>query len=95
MRTSGTGAGEPAGHRLQLSYFLFRAPEGGRKTRLDGEVHWEEHLLSRAGMSTDRDGTDDDLSEGGFHMHFPLAPERPESHSTRGQASSPRPAEAD
>jgi hypothetical protein len=84
MRASGTGAGEPAGHRLQLSYFLFLAPEGGGKTRLGGEVRREEQLLSRAGMSTDRDGSDEDLSEGGFHMPFPLAPTRPESHGTRG-----------
>jgi hypothetical protein len=91
MRTSGTGAGEPAGHRLQLSYFYFQAPEGGGKTRLGGEVRREEQLLPPAGMSTDRDGTDEDLSEGVFHMPFPLAPARPESHDTRGQARSPRP----
>jgi hypothetical protein len=95
MRTFGTGAGEPAGHRRQLSYFLFPAPEGGGNTRLGGEVRQEEQLLSRAGMSTDRDGTDEDLSEGGFHLPFPLAPARPESHGTRGEASSPRPAQAD
>jgi hypothetical protein len=84
MRTSGMGAGEPAGHRLQLSYILFPAPEGGGKTRLGGEVRREEQLLPREGMSTDRDGTDEDLSEGVFHMHFALAPARPESHGTRG-----------
>jgi hypothetical protein len=95
MRTSGTGAGEPAGHRLQLSYSLFLAPEVGGKTRLGGEVHREEHLLPRAGMSTDRDGTDEDLSEGVFHVPFSLAPARPESHGTRGQARSPRLAQAD
>jgi hypothetical protein len=66
MRTSGTGEGEPVGHRMQLSYFLFPAPEGGGKTRLGGEVRREEQLLSRAGMSTDRDGNDEDLSEGVF-----------------------------
>jgi hypothetical protein len=94
-RTSGTGAGEPAGHRLQLSYFLFPAPEGGGKTRLGGEVRREEQLLPQAGMSTDRDGTDEDMSEGFFHMPSPLAPARPESHGTRGKASSRRPAQAD
>jgi hypothetical protein len=94
MRTSGTGGGEPAGHRLRLSYFLFPAPERGGKTRLGGEVRREEHLLPRAGMSTDRDGTDEDMSEGVFHMPFPLAPARPESHGTRGQARLPRPAQA-
>jgi hypothetical protein len=94
MRTYGTGAVEPAGHRLQLSYFLFLAPEGGEKTRLGGEVRREEQLLPRAGMSTDRDGTDEDMSEGVFHMPSPLAPARPESHGTRGQAGSPRPAQA-
>jgi hypothetical protein len=87
-RTSGTGARVPAEHRQQLSYFLFLAPEGGGKTRLGGEVRNEEHLLPRAGMSTDRDGTDEDLSEGIFHMLVPLAPARPESHGTRGQARS-------
>jgi hypothetical protein len=78
LRISGTGAGVPAGHRMQLNYFLFPAPEGGGKTRLGGEVRREEQLLSRAGMSTDRGGTDEDLSEGVFHMPFPLAPARPE-----------------
>jgi hypothetical protein len=66
MRSSGTGAGEPAGHRLQLSYFLFPAPEGRGNTRLGGEVRREEQLLYRAGMSTARDGTDEVLSEGVF-----------------------------
>jgi hypothetical protein len=94
MRTSGTRAREPAGHRLQLGYFLLSAPEGGVKTRLGSEVRREEQLLSRLGMSTDRDGTDEDLSEGVFHMPFPLAMARPESHGTRGQTSSPRPAQA-
>jgi hypothetical protein len=95
MRTFDTGAGEPAGHRLHLSYFLFPAPEGGGKTQLGGEVRREEQLLPRAGKSKDRDGTDEDLSEGVFHMPFPLAPARPESHSSRGHARSPRPAHAD
>jgi hypothetical protein len=66
MRTSGTGAGEPTGHRLQLSYVLFPASEGGGKTRLGGEVRQEEQLLPRAGKSTDRDGTDENLCEGFF-----------------------------
>jgi hypothetical protein len=95
MRKLDTVAGEPVGHRLQLSYFLFPAPEGGGKTRLGGEVRREEQLLPRTGTSTDRDGTDEDMSEGVFHMPFSLAPARPESHSTRGQARSPRPAHAD
>jgi hypothetical protein len=95
MRKSGTGAGEPAGHRLQLSYLLFPSPQGGGKIRLGGKVRREEQLLPRAEKSTDRDGTDEDLSEGFFHMPFPLAPARPESHGTRGQARSPRRAHAD
>jgi hypothetical protein len=51
MSTSGTGVGELAGHRLQLSYFLFPYPEGGGKTRLGGELRREEQLLPRAGKS--------------------------------------------
>jgi hypothetical protein len=73
MKISGTGAGEPTGHRLQPSYFLFRAPEGGEKTRLGGELRREEQLISRTGMCMDRVGTVDDLSEGGFHLPFPLS----------------------
>jgi hypothetical protein len=95
MRKSGTEKGEPAGHRLQLSYLLFAVPEGGGKTRLGGEVRREEHLLRRARKSKDRDGTDEERSEGVFHTPFPLAPARPESHGTRGQARSSRPAHAD
>jgi hypothetical protein len=95
LRKSGTGAGEPAGHRMQLSYLLFPTLEGGGKTRLGGEVRREEYLLPRAGKSTDRDGTGEDLSEGVFHMPFPLAPARPESHGTRGHERSPRPAQAE
>jgi hypothetical protein len=70
MRTFGRGAREPGGHLPKLSYFLFTAPEGG-KTRLGGELRREEQLLPRAGMSTDRDGTDDDLSKGVFHLPSP------------------------
>jgi hypothetical protein len=95
MRQFGSGAGEPAGHRLQLSYLLVPSPEGGGKTWLGGEVRREEQLLPRAGKSTDRDGADEDMSEAFFHMPFPLAPARPESHGTQGQARSPRPAHAD
>jgi hypothetical protein len=85
MRKSGTEAGELAGHCLQLSYLLFLAPGGGGKTRLGGEVRREEHLLPRARKSKDRDGTDEEPSEGFFHMPFPLlAPARPESHGTQG-----------
>jgi hypothetical protein len=84
MRTYGTGAREPAGHHMQLTYFLFPSPEGGGKTRLVGEVRREEQLLSGAGMSTDRDGTDEDLSEGFFHMPFPP------SSGTTGVARHPR-----
>jgi hypothetical protein len=44
MRIYGTGAREPAGHRLQPSYFLLPTPEGGEKTRLGGELRREEQL---------------------------------------------------
>jgi hypothetical protein len=84
MRIYGTGAGEPAGHRVQPSYFLFPTSEGGEKTRLGGELGLEEQLLPRAGMSTDRDGTDNDLSEGVFQMSFPP------SSGTTGVAQEPR-----
>jgi hypothetical protein len=96
MRKSGSEAGEPAIHRLQPSYFLFSAPEGGEKTRLGGALVRDEQLIPRAGLSTDRDGTDDDLSEGVFSPAFPpLAPARPESHKSRGQAGSTRPAQVE
>jgi hypothetical protein len=95
MRIYGTGVGELAGHRLQPSYFLFPTPEGGEETRLGGELRREEQLLPRAGVSTDRDGTVDDLSEGGFSVPFSLAPARPESHISRGQAGPPRPPQFD
>jgi hypothetical protein len=83
MRKFGSEARKPAGHRLQPSYFLFSAPEGGEKTRLGGAPRREEQLIHRAGLSTDRDGTDDDLSRGFFHLPS-LAPARPESHRSRG-----------
>jgi hypothetical protein len=35
-------------------------------------------------MSTDRDRTVDDMSEGGFHVPFPIAPARPEWRSRIG-----------
>jgi hypothetical protein len=79
-----TGAGEPAGHRLQPSYFLFPSLEGGGKTRLGGELRREEQLLIRTGMCTDRDGTVDDMSEGVLTCLSPLAPARPESHMSTG-----------
>jgi hypothetical protein len=69
---------------VQPSYFLFSAPEGGGKTRLGSELRREEQLLPRAGMSTDRDGTDDDLSHGVFHLPFPP------SSGTTGVAQEPR-----
>jgi hypothetical protein len=78
MRISCSEAGEPVGHHLHASYFLFSAPEGGEKTRR------EEQLIPRAGLSTDRDGTDDDQSEGGFHPPFPLG------SGTTGVAQEPR-----
>jgi hypothetical protein len=68
---SGSEAGELAGHLLQPSYFLFSAPEGGEETRLGGALRREEQLITRAGMSIDREATDDDLSEGGFSPAFP------------------------
>jgi hypothetical protein len=84
MRKSGSEAGEPAGHRMQPSYFLFLAPEGGEKTRLGGALRREEQPIPRAGMSTDRDGTNDDLSEGVFSPAFPP------SSGTTGVAQEPR-----
>jgi hypothetical protein len=84
MKISGTGAREPTGHRLQPSYFLFLTPEGEEKTRLGGELRREEQLLPRAGKSTDLVGTDDDLSEGVFHL--PFLP----SSGTTGVAQEPR-----
>ena len=71
MRKSGSGAGEPAGHRLQPGFFLLPAPAGGEKARLGGELRREERLIPRAGLSTDQGGTDDDLCEGGFSPAFP------------------------
>jgi hypothetical protein len=69
---TGSGAGEPAGHRmLHSSYFLFSAPEGGENTRLGGELRREERLIPRAGLSTDRGGADDDLCEGGASPAIP------------------------
>jgi hypothetical protein len=56
---------------MQPNYFLFLASEGGEKTRLGGELRREELLLPRAKMRTDRDGTVDDMSEGGFSHAFP------------------------
>jgi hypothetical protein len=56
---------------MELRNFLFQSPEGGEKTRLVGEPRREEKLLPLAGMSTDRDGTVDDMSEGDPHLPFP------------------------
>ena len=70
MRKSGSETAEPAGHRLHPIFF-FSAPEGGEKTRLGGALRREEQLIPRAGLSTNRDETDDDLSEGGFAPVFP------------------------
>jgi hypothetical protein len=71
MRKSGTGRGEPAGHRMRPSYYLFPTPEGGEKTRLGGELRREEQLLSRTGMCMDRVGTVVDLSEEFFRPPSP------------------------
>jgi hypothetical protein len=71
MRKSGSGAGEPAGHRLWPSYFPFPTPERGEKAKLGGELRREERPLSRTGMCKDRVGTVDDLSEGVFYVPFP------------------------
>jgi hypothetical protein len=71
MRISGTGAGEQAGHRLRTNYFPFPTPEVGEKTKLGGQLRREEQLLSRTGMCSDRDGTVDDLSEGGVRLASP------------------------
>jgi hypothetical protein len=69
---------------MQPSYFLFSALEGGEKTRLGGALRREEQIVPRAGLSTDRDGTDDILSEGVFSLAFP-----PRSGTT-GVAHEPR-----
>jgi hypothetical protein len=69
---------------VRPSYFPFSAPEGGEKTRLGGELRREEHVIPRAGLSTDRGGTDDDLCEGVFHLPFPP------SSGTTGVAQEPR-----
>jgi hypothetical protein len=69
---------------MQASYFLFSAPEGGEKTRLGGAPRREEQLIPRAGLRTDRDGTGDDMSEGVFHLPFPLG------SGTTGVAQEPR-----
>jgi hypothetical protein len=55
---------------MHPSYFLFSAPERGEKTRLGDELRREELLMPRAGLGTDRDGTDDDMCEGGFSHAF-------------------------
>jgi hypothetical protein len=85
--TSGSEAGEAAGHRLQPGYFLLPAPGGGEKARLGGESRREERLLSpisRTVLSTDRDESDDDMSEGGFPHAFPP------TSGTTGVAQEPR-----
>jgi hypothetical protein len=84
MRISRTGAEEQAKHRLHPSYFLFSTLKGGEKTRLGGELRREERLIPRAGLSTDRDGTIDDLCEGFFSHAFPP------SSGTTGVAHEPR-----
>jgi hypothetical protein len=94
-RKSGSGAREPAGHRLWPSYFLFPAPAGGKKAKLGGELRHEERLISRTGMCKGRVGTVDDQSEGGFYMPFPPILARPESHRSKGQAGPTRLAQAD
>jgi hypothetical protein len=71
MRKSGSEAGEPAGHRLQPSYFLFPAPADGEKAKLGGESRREDRLISRTGMCKDRVETVDDMSEGVFYLAFP------------------------
>jgi hypothetical protein len=71
MRKYGSGAGEPAGHRLRPSYFLFLARARGEKAKLGGELRREERLISRTGMCKDRGGTVDGLSEGVFRLPFP------------------------
>jgi hypothetical protein len=58
MRTPGTRAREPPGHRLRPRYFFFSAPEGGENTRLGGELRREGELISRTGMCVDRGGND-------------------------------------
>jgi hypothetical protein len=84
MRKSGSGARELAGHRLQPSYFLFLAPDGGEKTKQGGELRREEQLIYRTWMCKDRVGTVDDMSERVFCLPPPPAPARPESHKTKG-----------
>jgi hypothetical protein len=69
---------------IVCSLVLFSCPEGGEKTRLGGELRREERLIPRAGLSTDRGGTDDDLCEGDFSLAFPP------SSGTTGVAQEPR-----
>jgi hypothetical protein len=70
-RKFGLVAGEPAGHRLRPSHFLFPAPAGGEKTKLGGELRREEQLISRTGMCEDRVGTFDNLSQRVFRLPSP------------------------
>jgi hypothetical protein len=81
VNSYGTKARAPTGHRMRLRHCFFPAPEGGRKTRLGGELRREEQRLSRTGVCVDREGTVDDVSDGGLSPPFPPpTPALQESH---------------
>jgi hypothetical protein len=67
----GAFAREQAGHRLQPSYSLFPAPEGGEKTRLCGELRREEQLLTREVHGSRHDRRRHE--RGVFHLLSPLS----------------------
>jgi hypothetical protein len=69
MRKSGSEPGELAGHRLQPSSLF------SPRRRREDSARWRAAsggaTNTSAGLSTDRDGTDDDHGEGGFSHAFP------------------------
>jgi hypothetical protein len=55
---------------------FFLAPERGGKSRLGGELRWEDNRLCRTRVCVDREGTVDDMSEAQYlcfargHFHY-------------------------
>jgi hypothetical protein len=94
MRIYGTGQESELSTVCSLVILSSQPPKEARSNGLGSELRREEQLLTQTGMYTDRDGTVDDVSEGAFHLNSPLAPARPESQKSRGQASPPRRAQA-